>query len=150
MKWNNSDLHSHSHLLNPNVHDFWLCACIKTMLNLSPLFPDLVYFATESHLSFFTIKIEHETVPKLYFSGHQKGQCMLDVKKTTTKKKGNWKLLLLMSNQRLDSALNLCPFALWQSTTSALWSPSPPRPSCATTNWRTWLTASGSSTPMSL
>lgn len=64
------------------------CVCaesIQTMLNFSPLFPNLVCFATESHRSFFTIKIEHEIVPKLHFSGHQKGQCMLDVKKKKKK-----------------------------------------------------------------
>lgn len=37
-----------------------------------PKTADTVCFATESHRSFFTIKIEHETVPKLHFSGHQK------------------------------------------------------------------------------
>lgn len=80
------------------------CVCaesIKTMLNLSPLFPNLVCFATESHRSFFTIKIEHETVPKLHFSGHQKGQCMLDVKK---KKKRQLKTLAFDE----QSAFGLC------------------------------------------
>ncbi|XP_040922405.1 beta-1,4 N-acetylgalactosaminyltransferase 1a isoform X2 [Toxotes jaculatrix] len=37
-----------------------------------PKTADIVEFATEGHQSFFTIKIEHGTIPKLYNSGYQR------------------------------------------------------------------------------
>lgn len=58
------------------------CVCLRKKLkrnNISHLSLNLVCFATKSHQAFFTIKIGHAAVPKLHFSGHQRGQCMLGV-----------------------------------------------------------------------
>uniref|UniRef100_A0A7N8XIJ5 Uncharacterized protein n=1 Tax=Mastacembelus armatus TaxID=205130 RepID=A0A7N8XIJ5_9TELE len=106
-----------------------------------PKTADTVEFATEGHQSFFTIRVEHGTVPRLYNSGYQKGLSAIGP------------LLGLPDDKCLKVTVEYfwlsCVFVSTQSTISVLWSPLPPRPFYATINSEISSTASGNIIPLS-